>query len=100
MRWKAPPFKTLSLAWSAERGGGLCPWHVGLFGDGRFSAGLPGGLVIGYFNFDLSKDCDDLFSSVFHASISTNWIFLLRCLEIGVRTDFSAGLLSSPQSPQ
>jgi hypothetical protein len=33
-------------------------------------------------------------------SISTNWIFLLRCLEIGVRIDFSADLLSSPQSPQ
>jgi hypothetical protein len=30
----------------------------------------------------------------------TNWIFLLRCLEIGVRIDFSAELLSSPQRPQ
>ncbi len=36
----------------------------------------------------------------FAASISTNWMFLLRCLEIGVRIDFSAELLSSPQSPQ
>ncbi len=32
--------------------------------------------------------------------LGTNWMFLFRCLESGVRIDFSAELLWSPQSPQ
>src|ERR1039458_2710525 len=43
----------------------LAPAIVGLFGDARFPAGLPHGLVVGYFDFDLPQDRDDLLSTVF-----------------------------------
>src|ERR1019366_4280292 len=43
----------------------LAPAIVGLFGDALFPARLPGGLVVGYFDFDLPQDRDDLFRTVF-----------------------------------
>src|ERR1019366_3154324 len=43
----------------------LAPAIVGLFSDARFPADLPGGLVVGYFDFDLPQDRDDLLRTVF-----------------------------------
>src|ERR1022692_1516584 len=56
----------------------LAPAIIGLFSYARFSAGLPGGLVVGYFDFDLPQDRDDLLSAMFfprHAPASSRTSF-------------------------
>src|ERR1039457_2679185 len=56
----------------------LAPAIIGLFSYARFSAGLPGGLVVGYFDFDLPQDRDDLLSTMFfprHAPASSRTSF-------------------------
>src|ERR1022692_3912760 len=76
----------------------LAPAIIGLFSYARFSAGLPGGLVVGYFDFDLPQDRDDLLSTMFfprHAPASSRTSFS----NISPGTKFAGQVTNSSEVP-